>query len=60
MLKKIKLEKINRVDQFHLLLKIVSSYPLQEAEEVGGNMDKPDNPVKESQLSEIIISESCS
>ena len=37
-------------------MKIVASNPLQEAEDVGGNMDKQDKPVKESQLPEIIIS----
>jgi hypothetical protein len=59
LIKKIKQEKTNRVDQFHLLMKIVKAYPIAI-----DDMDEPDNgnqrKPKETQLPEIIISESFS
>jgi len=59
LLKKVKEEKINNIDQFHGLMKILASYPLLESE----NTETPETeekPIKESQLPEIIISESFS
>lgn len=57
LLKKVKEEKTNRVDQFHVLMKTLSSYPLLE-----NGVDEPteivDQPVRERQSPEIIISES--
>lgn len=59
LLKTIKQEKTNRVDQFHLLMKIVKNYPirLEEEEEASTTIAQP---VHESKLPEIIISESFS
>ena len=59
LLKKVKEEKINNIDQFHGLMKILSSYPLLESEEMETN-EPEEKPIKESQLPEIIISESFS
>lgn len=59
LIKKIKQDKTNRVDQFHLLMKIVKAYPIaldDGDESENGNQRKP----KETQLPEIIISESFS
>jgi ERCC4-related helicase/HKD family nuclease len=58
LLKKVKDDKINRVDQFHSLMKILTSYPLMENGEIG--MATNAEPVKEGQMPEIIISESFS
>jgi superfamily II DNA or RNA helicase len=58
LLKKIKQEKINRVDQFHLLMKIVKSYPISIQEQDDGEGEV--RPIKRSELPEIIISESFS
>lgn len=57
LLKKVKDENINRVDQFHGLIKILSSYPLLE-NEYSELPELDEKPIKESHLPEIIISES--
>ena len=58
LIKKIKQDKTNRVDQFHLLMKIVKGYPIAVLDNEG-EVDSMIT-VKESQLPEIIISESFS
>lgn len=58
LIKKIKQDKTNRVDQFHLLMKIVKGYPIAVLDR-DGELDAT-MAVKESQLPEIIISESFS
>jgi ERCC4-related helicase len=60
LLKTIKQEKTNRVDQFHLLMKIVRSYPISIEETTDEYADEIKKPIKVSQLPEIIISESFS
>lgn len=59
LLKTIKQEKTNRVDQFHLLMKIVKNYPIR-VEEEDEDSTTIAHPVRESKLPEIIISESFS
>lgn len=59
LIKKIKLDKTNRVDQFHLLMKIVKSYPIS-IEDTEDSESNSERKPKESQLPEIIISESFS
>ena len=59
LLKKVKDESINRIDQFHSLIKILSTYPLLENGDIEMR-DEVEKPLKENLLPEIIISESFS
>lgn len=56
LIKKVKQEKTNRVDQFHLLMSILRNYPIH----VNGNGTDLEltKPAKSSEFPEIIISES--
>lgn len=60
LLKIIKQEKTNRVDQFHRLFKIIKGYPIaiEIAGENEGEDHHPVRPAREGKLPEIIISES--
>jgi superfamily II DNA or RNA helicase len=58
LLKKVQEEKINRIDQFHALMKIFANYPLLENIEEPHLQEEILKSDKETGLPEIIISES--
>jgi superfamily II DNA/RNA helicase/HKD family nuclease len=59
LLKKVKSERIKPIDQFHALIKVLGGYPLLESSD-GNSGDAINTPLTETQIPEIIISESFS